>query len=208
MQPPYYPASDRNKQAIGDALAETFANVTDVLEIGSGSGQHAVYLCKRFSHLQWQVSDQPQYLEGLRANVEQSGCKNIRLPLELDVSSYDINGRDSNGGADADNAEYSFAYSANTAHIMSLEEVAATFSVISHCLKSDGCYGLYGPFKENGLHNSDGNAEFDLMLQAEDSKKGIRDIAELEVMAEAHGMVLQNQIAMPSNNRILLWSKS
>ena len=203
MQLPFCAATDRNKQAIGDALADTLASVTNVLEIGSGSGQHAVYLCERFSHLQWQVTEQRQHLEGLRAVVAQSGCKNIRSPLELEVSSYN-----SSGEGSVDEAEYSFAYSANTAHIMGLEEVAATFSIISHCLQSDGCYGLYGPFKENGQHISDGNAEFDLSLQSEDSKMGIRDIAELEVIAKAHGMALQSQIAMPSNNRILLWSKS
>ena len=197
MELPFNAAADRNKEVIGDALSEYLAQATTVLEIGSGSGQHAVYLCQRFGHLQWQVTDQSSYLEGLAAVVEQSGCENIQPPIEMQAG----------GCAATDNRVYSFVYSANTAHIMGIEEVAATFEIVSHRLSAEGLFALYGPFKENGQHNSEGNIAFDKTLRSEDPKMGIRDIAELENMANATGMKLHSQIAMPSNNRILLWQQ-
>lgn len=197
MELPFNAAADRNKEVIGDALSEYLAQATTVLEIGSGSGQHAVYLCRRFSHLQWQVTDQSSYLEGLAAVVEQSGCENIQPPTELQAGAC----------VETGNRVYSFVYSANTAHIMGINEIAATFEIVSRCLSAEGLFALYGPFKENGLHNSDGNIAFDKTLRSEDPKMGIRDIAELEDMANATGMKLHRQIAMPSNNRILLWQQ-
>lgn len=195
MRLPFSAAADRNKEDIGDALSEYLANATTVLEIGSGSGQHAVYLCQRFGHLQWQVTEQRAHLEGLASVVGQSACENIQPPLELQA-----------GGAIAMGSRvYSFVYSANTAHIMTIEEVAATVKIVNGCLSAEGWFAWYGPFKENGQHNSSGNVEFDKTLRSQDLGMGIRDIAELEDMANATGMKLQRQIAMPSNNRILLW---
>ncbi len=197
MKLPFCAAADRNKEAIGDALAGQLANTSSVLEIGSGSGQHAIYLCARFSHLQWQPTEQQHNIAGLRAAVDQSNCENINLPFEMEVSSY----------TPADHRIYCLVYSANTAHIMGIEEVRAMFRLASRSLATDGLFALYGPFKENGHHNSDGNIAFDNALQSEDSKMGIRDIGELAAIAESHDLALQKQIAMPSNNRILLWYK-
>ena len=100
MELPFNAAADRNKEVIGDALSEYLAQATTVLEIGSGSGQHAVYLCQRFSHLQWQVTDQSSYLEGLAAVVEQSGCENIQPPTELQAGAC----------VETGNRVYSFGY--------------------------------------------------------------------------------------------------
>lgn len=198
MEVPYYASADRNKEAIGDALSTYLTSVTHVLEIGSGSGQHAIYLCQRFGHLQWQVTEQGVCLEGLRLAVAQSGCENIQPPFELDVSSY----------VDSEKNAYQFTYSANTAHIMGIEEVKSTFKIVNRCMTADGLFALYGPFKENGQHNSEGNVAFDEALRSEDPKMGIRDIAELSEIAISSDLVLLKQIDMPSNNRILLWQKS
>ncbi len=194
---PFNASADRNKQAIAEALAEYLLQATTVLEIGSGTGQHALHLCQQFSHLQWQLTDQKKYLEGLRAVVEQSQCNNLLLPIELEVSSYVV----------GENQQYSFAYSANTAHIMSLPQVSAMFDVIGSLLSAAKRFALYGPFKEHGQHNSDGNRQFDLALRSEDPKMGIRDISALEGFATENGLVLETQIAMPANNRVLLWRK-
>ncbi len=202
MEVPFYTSADRNKEAIGDALSAYLARAANVLEIGSGSGQHAIYLCQRFSHLQWQVTEQAASLEGLRLAVglavDQSGCKNIQPPIELDVSSY----------VGSENNAYAFVYSANTAHIMGIEEVKSTFKIVNRCMAADGLYALYGPFKENGQHNSEGNVAFDEALRSEDPKMGIRDITELSEIAMSSGLALLKQIDMPSNNRILLWQKA
>lgn len=197
MEIPFNAAADRNKEVIGDALAKYLANATTVLEIGSGTGQHANYLCRRFDHLQWQVTDQRANLDGLRAAIAQSACENILLPFELEVSVYDVSDK-----------HYSFIYSANTAHIMGIEEVGSMFEVVSSSMAPDGIFALYGPFKENGQHNSEGNTAFDRTLRSEDPKMGIRDIADLQEMAGAGSLALLKQIAMPSNNRLLLWKNS
>lgn len=197
MEIPFCAAADRNKEAIGDALAEQLEHASTVLEIGSGSGQHAIYLCERFSHLQWQPTEQQQNLAGLHAAIDQSTCANIQVPFGLEVSTF----------APFDSGVYSLVYSANTAHIMGIEEVRAMFEVASRSLVTEGRFALYGPFKENGQHNSEGNMAFDNALRSEDPSMGIRDIDELTVLATSSGLVLQQQVSMPSNNRILLWRK-
>ena len=198
---PFSAAADRNKEAIGDALQTVLNRSNTVLEIGSGSGQHAVYLCQRFSHLQWQVTEQSQYLDGLQSAVSVASLDNILSPFELAVGVVN----DSSGKKLESN--YSIVYSANTAHIMGFDQVPALFTVASQCLDNDGCFALYGPFKENGQHNSDGNRDFDASLRSQDSRMGIRDIEDLVEFASASGLVLADQFSMPANNRILLWQK-
>lgn len=198
---PFSAAADRNKEAIGDALQTVLNRSNTVLEIGSGSGQHAVYLCQRFSHLQWQVTEQSQYLDGLQSAVSVASLDNILSPFELAV------GVVNDSSSKKLEANYSIVYSANTAHIMGFDQVPALFTVASQCLDNDGCFALYGPFKENGQHNSDGNRDFDASLRSQDSRMGIRDIEDLVEFASASGLVLADQFSMPANNRILLWQK-
>ncbi len=198
---PFSAAADRNKEAIGDALQTVLNRSNTVLEIGSGSGQHAVYLCQRFSHLQWQVTEQSQYLDGLQSAVSVASLDNILSPFELAV------GVVNDSSSKKLESNYSIVYSANTAHIMGFDQVPALFTVASQCLDNDGCFALYGPFKENGQHNSDGNRDFDASLRSQDSRMGIRDIEDLVEFASASGLVLADQFSMPANNRILLWQK-
>jgi len=200
---PFSAAADRNKEAIGDAIEALLNHSTTVLEIGSGSGQHAVYLCRRFGHLQWQVTEQSQYLEGLQAVVSDASLDNILNPFELEVSAVADDGLTVKGME----SNYSLVYSANTSHIMRFDQVPSLFTVAGHYLHGDGCFALYGPFKENGQHNSDGNRDFDASLRSQDSRMGIRDIEALKEFASASGLTLTDQISMPANNRILLWRK-
>ena len=169
----------------------------------SGSGQHAVYLCRRFGHLQWQVTEQSQYFEGLQAVVSDASLDNILSPFELEVSAVADDGLTVKGME----SNYSLVYSANTSHIMRFDQVPSLFTVAGHYLHGDGCFALYGPFKENGQHNSDGNRDFDASLRSQDSRMGIRDIEALKEFASASGLTLTDQISMPANNRILLWRK-
>lgn len=197
---PYSAAADRNKEAIGDAMESLFNAATTVLEIGSGSGQHAVYLCRRFSHLQWQATEQSQYLESLQAALSAAALSNIQKAFELQVTAV--------AGSDIAGSNYSLVYSANTAHIMGFDQVPSLFAVAGQCLHADGCFALYGPFSENGQHNSDGNRDFDASLRSQDPGMGIRDIEALEEFASRAGLALTEQISMPANNRILLWRKA
>lgn len=197
---PYSASADRNKEAIGDALANHFQAALSVLEVGSGTGQHAVYLCHRFTQLQWQMTEQEQYLEPLREVVAHAGLANLVNPVALTVNPSGVD--------DAVSAsKYTFAFSANTAHIMSIDQVEAMFKVVSRHLFPQGLFALYGPFKENGQHNSEGNRKFDATLRTQNPHMGIRALEDLQLFAVSCGMRLHSQIAMPANNRILLWEK-
>ncbi len=203
MNQPYSAAADRNKQAIGDALASTFANITTVLEVGSGTGQHAIYLCDRFKHLQWQPTEQQEHLESLSKAIQSTGLANISKPVELAMQATQSRQTDALPGT-----PYTLAYSANTAHIMSIEEVAIMFQVVARKITAGALFVLYGPFKIKGQHTSEGNAQFDAALRMEQPHMGIRDKGELEVIANACELTLHKDIPMPANNRILMWRKS
>ncbi len=199
MELPYSPSADRNKEAIGDALANYLSQASTVFEIGSGTGQHAIYLCGRFKNLQWQPTEQALHLESLAYAIEKAPVNNIAAPVELDVAES-VKDKVSGG-----TSHYTFAYSSNTAHIMSIDEVAAMFQVIASRLDPNAFFALYGPFKIDGSHTSDGNAEFDANLRMQQSHMGIRDKDELEFLANSCGLELHSDNPMPANNRILLW---
>lgn len=191
---PYSAAADRNKQAIGDALASFLGSASTVLEIGSGSGQHAIHLCEQYRHLLWQPTEQFQHLEAL--TIALSPVANIQAPVELEV----VKAVHSN---QLPLSHYSFAFSANTAHIMSMEEVAAMFQIVKRKLEPNAVFALYGPFNIDGRYTSEGNQQFDASLRMQSAHMGIRDVAELE--AVAHGFELIQNVPMPSNNSFLIW---
>jgi len=182
MTLPFNAAADRNKEAIGDALSGYFDGNIKVFEIGSGTGQHAIYLCERFPGVIWQTSDQSLHL------VEVSSC--ISQPKAMQALRE---------------KQYSFVYSANTAHIMSMEDVTSMFTLLGKVLAKAGFFALYGPFKVDGEHTSEGNLNFDQSLRTEKPHMGIRDKEELVTLGVKHGLQLLEDISMPANNRILLW---
>ena len=196
MSLPFSAAAERNKVAIGDALSSHFGAARHVLEIGSGTGQHAVYLAARFSHLQWQPTDRAENLTAITQQIAESDIDNVLPPLEVDVASNTVLSR-----------QYNLAYSANTAHIMSMAEVTAMFTLVSATIHSGGCFALYGPFSYGGEHTSDGNRNFHHMLQQQASHMGIRDKAVLDAIALDAGLDFTDDIAMPANNRILIWQR-
>ncbi|MEM7256627.1 MAG: DUF938 domain-containing protein [Pseudomonadota bacterium] len=189
-------AADRNKEAIGDALTPYLTRARTVLEIGSGTGQHAVYLAGRYTDLIWQPTDREENVIAINARVVQSNLPNINQTIVLDV-------------ADAGTVDttYNFVFSANTAHIMSIVEVKAMFRVVAGLLRGNGYFALYGPFKYRGQHTSPGNENFDAMLQQQAAHMGIRDKADLDAMAFEYGLDFADDLAMPANNRILLWRR-
>lgn len=196
MSLPFSASADRNKTAIGDALTDVLNSVTTVLEIGSGTGQHAVYLAERYPNLQWQPTDRLENLTAIQQYIEASDCSNILPPIEVDVADKV-----------SLNRQYDFAYSANTAHIMSLAEVKAMFELVSASLHTGASFALYGPFSYGGKHTSDGNRNFNEMLQQQSAHMGIRDKAELDTIALDAGLDFIDDKAMPSNNRILVWRR-
>lgn len=194
---PFSQACENNKRPILDVIGPAFASVRHVLEIGSGTGQHAVFFAQEMPHLVWQTSDVVENHVGIRAWIEEANLENVRLPLELDVTmrNWPISNADA-------------VFSANTAHIMSWPQVEQMVSGAAALLSADGAFCLYGPFNYGGRYTSDSNANFDTWLKARDPQSGIRDFEALDQLARAHGLNLDCDHPMPANNRLILWRKS
>lgn len=193
---PFSEACEENKQPILAVLERLFAGARRVLEIGSGTGQHAVYFGAALSHLTWQTSDRPENHAGIRAWLEEAALPNVRAPIILDV-------RD-----DWPAERFDAVFSANTTHIMSWPEVEQMFEGIGRVLETGGCFVLYGPFNFGGEYSSESNARFDQSLKARDSNSGIRNFEDLGDLARANGLIFMENIPMPVNNRTLVWRKA
>ena len=211
MSLPFSTAADRNKDAIGDALQPWLNSATSVFEFGSGTGQHALYLCQRYPHLKWQPSDLTANLDAIAQRTgEQS---NILAPVECNVLHSDLisgNRSTESSGTPPDavnTAQYTFVYSANTAHIMSVDAVANMIACASVLLAPTGGFALYGPFRYGSEPMTESNHRFDNMLRQQDAAMGIRDKFELDRVAMESGLAATDDLSMPSNNRILIWQK-
>ncbi len=196
--PPVSLACERNKAPILDVLRDEFANRREVLEIGSGTGQHAVYFAANLPHLTWQPSDLPENHPAIRAWMAAEGTQNLRAPIELDVTHPVASGL---VAPDA-------VFSANTAHIMSLDAVRSMFSLVGGLLPKDGVFCLYGPFNFAGRYSSDSNAEFDASLRARDPAMGVRHIEQLDRYAADAGLARVRVYAMPANNHLAVWVRT
>lgn len=196
MSKPRSPACERNREPILVALKPFFADRKRVLEIGSGTGQHAVHFAAALPHLEWQATDRIENLAGIRAWIDDTALSNTPTPLELDVSA----GAWPNGPFDA-------VFSANTLHIMRWEDVLAFFAALPSITTNDAKLVIYGPFNANGRFTSESNAAFDASLKARSAQMGIRDGTAVDKVARKAGFVLVDDLAMPANNRLRLWQR-
>lgn len=194
-QLPFSQACENNKGSILAILKSAFAPCKQVLEIGSGTGQHAVYFAQNLPHLQWHPSDKDVESSGIRLRVKP--VANLLLPIEFDVSE-----------SPWPHSEIDAVFSANTAHIMPWHITLLMLNRVAQTLPIDGVFVLYGPFNYNGRYSSPSNAEFDQWLASRDSQQGIRDIESVSGALESKGMYLVKDHAMPANNRLLVWKKS
>lgn len=194
---PFSTAAERNQQPILEQLKILLPASGTVLEIGSGTGQHAVCFARHLQSLMWQPTDRLENLAGLHACFSAEAIETILPVLKLDV----IHDAWPQRSFDA-------VYSANTAHIMSWEAVLAMFKGVAAHLSSGGRFCLYGPFNIDQRFTSESNARFDQHLRAQDPQMGIRDIGELESLANLHNMELEQKLTMPANNFILVFKKS
>jgi hypothetical protein len=192
---PYAPSCDRNRDPILALLREHFANCRHVLEIGSGTGQHAVYFAAALPHLTWQSSEVIENLPGLRMWLDEARLSNTPSPLDLDVRSAWPELR-----VDA-------VFSANTLHIMSWPEVQLLFSRLNDVLDDDAIVAVYGPFNYGGKFTSESNAAFNDWLKARGAHMAIRDFEAVNALASKIGLFLIADAAMPANNRILVWRR-
>jgi cyclopropane fatty-acyl-phospholipid synthase-like methyltransferase len=194
MNKPFAESCAQNQQVILDILRNEFAGATQVLEIGSGTGQHAVFFGRALPHLTWQTSDVQDNHAGIQAWLADEALDNVLPPLALDVAGDRWPERD-----------FDAVFSANTVHIMGWPEVEEMFTGIGRKLKAGGVFCLYGPFNYDGEFSSESNARFDVWLKERDPKSGIRDTGELQALGEKHGLSLMRDHEMPVNNRILVW---
>ncbi len=193
MDKPHAPACDRNREPILAVLRDAFADRREALEIGSGTGQHAVHFAAALAHLTWQCTDRQEYLPGIRAWLDEAALPNTPPPLPFDV----------NGAWPTQ--RYDAIFSANTLHIMSWPEVERLFAGLPGILAADAVVAIYGPFNTGGRFSSESNAAFDASLKSRAPHQGIRDLESVDALARSAGLALNENIAMPSNNRCLVW---
>lgn len=197
---PFSQASDNNKEPILDVLRSRLANSRSVLELGSGTGQHAVHFAPQLAHLTWHTSDLARNHAGINARLAQYRAANLRAPQLLDVQVSDWHVPFAGLAVDA-------VYSSNTAHIMHWPAVCAMFVGVGQLLSPGGQLLLYGPFSYGGEHTSDGNRAFDASLRAGDPGMGIRDWNDMDAQAVQVGLSVVKDQAMPANNRLLIWQR-
>lgn len=193
---PFSLSCERNREPIQSLLQEYFEDTSAVLEIGSGTGQHAVYFAEALPHLTWQTSDRSEYLPGISVWLDDAGLPNTPIPLELDVNEAWPNQR------------FDAVFTANTLHILSWPEVESLFTHLEKVMAGSAKLVVYGPFNYGGRFTSDSNAQFDVWLKARGSHQGIRDFEAVLELASRNGLCLIEDRAMPANNRCLVWQRS
>lgn len=196
IEKPNAPATERNRDAILDVLRAHLIEGGDLLEIGSGTGQHAIHFARALPQLRWHCSDRAQNLAGIRQWLAEAALPNTPPAIELDVD-----------GAWPER-RFDSVFSANTLHIMSWAQVERTFAQLPKIIKPAGQLIIYGPFNYEGRFTSESNAGFDANLKAADPQRGIRDFEAIEQLASDIGLSLQRDISMPANNRCLIWKAS
>ena len=189
-------ACERNKGPILAVLAGELAASRAVLEIGSGTGQHAVHFARHLPHLTWQPTELGAELDPLEERIRLEGLPNLRAALALDVRAHPWPVE----RVDA-------VFSANTLHIMAWDAVEHFFRGVGEVLASPGVLCVYGPFRYRGGYTSESNAEFDRFLRRRDPSSGIRDFEALERLAAAAGLALAADHVMPANNQTLVWRR-
>lgn len=197
---PFAPSCERNRDVILERLRVHFAGRRQVLEIGSGTGQHAVFFAERWPWLRWQPSDHPDHLPGIEAWRAEAALLNLLPPVALQVELPPAAGLPVPEGS-----LFDAAFSANTLHIMSWEHVQALFAALPSVLRHGALLAVYGPFNYGGRYTSDSNARFDEWLKARDPRSGVRDAEAVQALAAESGFTRLRDVGMPANNRLLVW---
>jgi SAM-dependent methyltransferase len=195
MAKPFSPACERNQEVILDVLRQVFADRHRVLEVGSGTGQHAVHFARAMPQLVWQASDVAANLGGIRQWLSEAALPNTPEPLVFDID------------GEAPAATFDAVFSANTLHIMAWPQVQRLFRALPGVMGEAAVLVVYGPFNYGGRFTSESNAAFDASLRAAQPERGIRDVEAVDALAQAAGLRLAEDRAMPANNRCLVWHR-
>lgn len=192
---PFAESAEQNRGPILDVLRAWFTDPGSVLEVGSGTGQHAVHFAAAMPHLDWQPTEVQGRTEGIEAWRREAGLANLRPAQVLDAAGV------------WPSEHYDYVFTANTAHIMHWPEVLATLAGVAGVLRVGGLFAIYGPFARGGRHTALSNLEFDRSLRRMDPGMGVRDIDELQREALRHGLQLLEVVAMPADNFTLIWRR-
>lgn len=192
---PFAAAAKQNRDDILQILKQAFKHSNSVLEIGSGTGQHAAYFSQHLPHLTWQASDIKSMLEGIQLWLDDAALPNLPKAIELDV----------NGAWPTE--KYDAAFASNIAHIMHWQDLEALFEGLSTTLSEDAIFCLYGPFNINGNYTSESNQRFDHWLKQRDAESGLRDKLQLDSLAIKNNLQPEKSWDMAANNKILSWRK-
>ncbi|TVS13419.1 MAG: DUF938 domain-containing protein [Wenzhouxiangella sp.] len=193
---PFSEAAGRNQSAIAGPLSRILPGAARVLEIGSGTGQHAVYFSERFPGVYWQCTDLAENLPGLQARIDQEGRTRLPDALELDVMS--------DGWP---RVSFDAVFTANTLHIMPWDHTPVLLARSATLLNPGGCLAIYGPFHDAGVHTAPSNEAFDRSLRARNPAMGVRDAVQIQALANERGLQVEADLALPANNRILVFRK-
>ena len=195
---PFSAACERNKDVILEVLAPYFSQIKSVLEIGSGTAQHAIHFAKAHPTLLWQTSDQVHYLDGIECQLKYANLNNVFRPLMIDVNQTQWA---------PVGTSYQAVYTANTFHIMAQSDVEAFFKGLNGVVDENAFLFIYGPFKYNGEFTSLSNHEFDLSLRSRGCGSAIRDFEFIRQCAKQIGFTLLADHKMPANNQLLIFQK-
>jgi cyclopropane fatty-acyl-phospholipid synthase-like methyltransferase len=193
---PFAPSCERNRDPILHILREVFADRKRVLEIGGGTGQHAVHFAEALAHLTWQTSEQAEHLAGIRRWLDEAGLPNTPPPIALDVNQPEW-----------PVMRFDALFTANTLHIMAWPEVEALFAHLPEVMSEDAKLVVYGPFNIDGRYTSESNAAFDTWLHERGDHMGIRDLADVDALASSARLRRIADHALPANNRCVAWQR-
>ena len=196
MSKSFSQACENNKQPILEVLERVFNFPCELVEIGSGTGQHAVFFAAQLPHVIWQPTEQAEYLDGITQWIVEADQSNLKLPSKLDV-------RDEHWPYQ----QLEAVFTANTLHIMSWEEVGIFFTRLGEYLQSNAKFCSYGPYNKNGSYTSESNERFDQWLKQCDPLSGIRHLEDLVALGRLNNIELIEEVAMPANNMCLIWQK-
>lgn len=191
------PSCERNQDFILPVLKEVLPDSGTVLEVGSGTGQHAMYFAAHLPHLFWQPSDLPENLASIRAWAAEAALANLLAPLELDLLA----------GADGWPATATAVVCINTVHIVAWAGVENLFAGAGRVLLPGGVLYVYGAYRYATRPLEASNENFDQWLKARNPVSGVRDFEAVNTLAQRHGLLLAGDRAMPGNNRSLWWKK-
>jgi len=194
MLKPFSQACINNRDFILEQLRPLLSEAESVLEVGSGTGQHAVYFSDRLPAITWQTSDLEENHKGINAWIAETGTKNCLMPVTLNVADEQWLPQ-----------VFDVVFTANSLHIMSWVHVTHFFQKAHRVLSPNGLLITYGPFNYNGSYTSESNERFDQFLQASNPEKGIRDIEKINKLAVDNSLQPIADHAMPANNRLLVW---